>query len=471
MAAVDIRTLDADASPRIVLRPEAEVRGVVRDEASNPIASAAVKVIGFTHSKNTVDRFLSEPGDIDLSQSEIEPKVFTDQNGNFVIKNLPTNCNAILDIEAAGYVTERLGVDTNARSNDTKRQQAKPLKLINQNDVGFAIHGSPVDVKMSRAHVLTVRVLNHDGTSVDRGSVLLLNSGANRAGIDAKSGQTILSVPKPGEYRLRYVYDPVAGGFGAALKVTVTPDDRDQKVEIRFPESRWVTGRVICVETGQPVVGARISGGLAVQGNDEQQVYSGATSRENGKFRIPAVIGENRIRAVHSNLYGFASEPNDVPAEFAAGVTLSVNAEGELPEVVLKMTAGISISGIVLNTQGDPVSDCAILVEQLDERFFSTAVRTDQKGRFRAAGLPSGARVLVTAIAGANADRTIVDCPKGQQREPIPEVRLTVGPGIQLSGRVMRRGKPVPGVIMELSRSLPGRPNTYAEFVSVTTDS
>jgi len=145
---------------------------------------------------------------------------------------------------------------------------------------------------------------------------------------------------------------------------------------------------------------------------------------------------------------------------------------GDIPEVTLKLSPGFVIDGIVVNVNGQPVGNVIVRVEQLDDPFLSVAVRTNDQGRFRATGLTGSVRTMVTAVAGATASRTVFDGVPRKPEDPIrrESIRLKLMAGVQLSGRVMKRGQPVPGITLEMNRTLPGQQDSFQPFTRITTD-
>ena len=274
--------------------------------------------------------------------------------------------------------------------------------------------------------------------------------------------------PRP-RGRLRYEADPLNPRLGTSLTINDGNASFKQPIEIRLPLSRWVTGRVINSDSGEPIVGAAIISHSTGSKQDEVTAFSHCISRENGEFRIPAALGENRI-SVLNEPYGFINESPNLAR--TGGKLIEVPEQGDLPGVELKLSPGLILKGTVRNDAGKPLVNALVRAEQIQRGYRRYVARTDVEGTYRIAGLLPTETTLLTVAVGAVADRKTLEPAAGN--DPLQAHRetvdLTLNPRVQLSGRVMKDGLPQAGVKMELTRSLPGERNRSALFATVTTD-
>ena len=130
-------------------------------------------------------------------------------------------------------------------------------------------------------------------------------------------------------------------------------------VEIRLPESRWLSGRVVDADTGKPVVGAHVAYWTQVDEKSEAaSVHSLAVSGLDGQFRIPVVPGPGGLG------FGFAVF-GYWPGTF---LKIDMPKTGEPKAVTLPIARGLVIRGVVRDQDGRPVPGAKIIgTQKLDE--------------------------------------------------------------------------------------------------------
>jgi len=157
---------------------------------------------------------------------------------------------------------------------------------------------------------------------------------------------------------------------------------------------------------------------------------------ENGKWRINRIAEE-----MISTIYGSASHSNYVGSAMVfAGRDRTVEKQLRDGTHVFKLGRAVTVRGIVVDGDGNPVPDANILVGHLSESDNRTG-KSQSDGTFTVSGCQPGKR-LVTAQAAGFAPTT-VEADLTEQADPI---RLTLTMGKVLRLRVEDNyGTPIPG--------------------------
>ncbi|MEZ5993754.1 MAG: carboxypeptidase-like regulatory domain-containing protein [Planctomycetota bacterium] len=214
-------------------------------------------------------------------------------------------------------------------------------------------------------------------------------------------------------------------------------------------QSGMIEGKVLRKSDKSPIAGATVDLGTVLGGS-----YDVAVTDDEGKFRfdtVPPGMGGNN--GPGADVGGVAVRAT-APGYAIASKDLRIRS-GQTRTVDLLMDDGCSITGIVSNLEGAPISGARVYYNDNDflrggelvagialpERTVSTT--TDESGRYTLGGLPAG-DVTVTASAESFAN-------KDEKRSLTPgtptEVNFTLEPAGSIAGVVTNeRGEPVEGV-------------------------
>ena len=468
LTATEVQFLEGETL-KMVLHPEADIKGTISDEQGHPISTARVKLMGITGTKGAVDDFSRGPGDISFANSNFNIATATDESGGFVLHHVPKWSRIFVSVEHPSYGATSEFIETSPSAAGVNESSKTTVTTIRKKE--FTVRQSPLNVVLKKMPTVSVHIKPFNGSPIKNGLIWVHNPQKGEGYRVAVEGSDIVTVPihNTGLLSFSYESDPLVPMLGARVKQEIFPENTNQVVEIRIPEPHWVTGRVVNSVTNEPIVGVRVlcaseelNGGLFS--------HSEVTSTKNGEFRVPAAVGKNRL--LLRDCYGFVTEARLSNGQLRIAEVVDVPAEGDLPEVLLKLSPGLRISGTAVNSHDQPMGHIVVRAEQLDRPYLSTAVRTDEKGLFELSGLSPDARTLISAVSGAAAGRIVVAGMKAENYEKGAHqvIRLQLNTNAVLTGRVTKNGQPVAGVKMELSRSMPGEQNRSKPFTVVMTD-
>jgi hypothetical protein len=188
--------------------------------------------------------------------------------------------------------------------------------------------------------------------------------------------------------------------FGAATLLWQPPHDASPPQ----PKTGTIRGRVVAAATGDPIRNARVS----VTGDDQcPPVLSDA----DGRFAFPA-LPPGRFTLTASKA-GFAKTTFGAPAPGEVGTPIRIAAGAVVDDVVITLSRGAAIAGLVVDETGEPVPDASVMIERVVGRNPAMPAPivglTDEAGRYRIGSLDAGS-VLVSVFAAA---RSIVMLPGG----------------------------------------------------------
>lgn len=466
LAWAEVSALDAPEPLRIVLGPGVAVAGKIVDAAGRGVPRARVEIETIAPVAATLLLRQRTAELLQLSTSDFEHSAVADLQGEFVLPNLPANRHVLVQIHAPGFEWQRVVFNT------TTGAAPPEFADVSFDQLSAPVQKSPVQVDLKPAGQVAVRVVDAAGQPVLDGAVRTLEtnrrSGSQPIGL-APDGQALVPVKYTGAYTVSYLCEPLRPRLGISFTQDLSSDQPNAPLTMRLPAPRWLTGRVVSAETGAPVVGARVR----FTQTDAPEPIASATcvSGANGEFRLPATSGRGRLALVQS-LHGYYVASFAALKPDAPGVDVVVPETGDIPPVTLPFTPGLVIEGTVVDAAGKPVRNQLVRVEGTETSFYPLAARTDSQGRFRLAGMPPFAAVLVSATAGgAAAEAVIPGAPQlGDLDLRRERVSLTLLPGVQLSGRVLKQGQPLAGARVEVRRSRPATGERSRVFAVVTTD-
>jgi protocatechuate 3,4-dioxygenase beta subunit len=447
----DIEQLE-DTRVELQLQQQVEVTGVVVDADGAPIAEGELKVTGFTRAKDSIDDFLRAPGDMNLIRSEIE-FVAPIREGEFTVPNLPKGYRVFVQLQSPTGHRSFFVIDTANGKADFMRTTAGGRETV-------AMYRSPIRLTVSRQPYITVKVLDADGKPVEHGGVQAIDTEQHYGGSSAvnSEGLATLIVNKPGVHTVYFGNDPLHPVIGFAQKIDIQPGD-GQVVEFRLPASRSIKGRIVDSDTGEPVPGVYI----ATRDQREDKSLPRATgstsvSGKDGRFELPVTDGEYTF-AIRHEVHDYLAPTfsilrgTEMKAEFP---TVTVGPDTPTEEVVLKLGRGLVVEGTVVDQQGTPIAAAHVAAMQ-QRGYHQWETTTDQEGRYRFAGIPPFAPIIISTWTQGGRSEQVVPASEDQPwNETLTKtVDLAITSATSLRGRVVQGGEPVAGVKIELHRSPP----------------
>lgn len=201
-----------------------------------------------------------------------------------------------------------------------------------------------------------------------------------------------------------------------------------------------IGGQVVDAD-GKPVAGAKVG-----WNNQEDPAtvklpqshnfsWIETTTDENGRWRINRMAEE-----MISTIYGSARHSNYIGSPMVnLGRDRAVEKQLRDGTHIFKLGRAITVTGIVVDGQGNPVADADVMVGVISSSSKRTG-KSQVDGTFSVSGCPPG-KELVTAVAEGFAPTT-VELTLAEQTDPI---RLTLGTGKMLRLRVIDNyGTPIP---------------------------
>jgi protocatechuate 3,4-dioxygenase beta subunit len=277
-----------------------------------------------------------------------------------------------------------------------------------------------------------------------------------------------------GRRRVMYASDPLRPRIGISLFTDIGADPDPGVIEMRLPETRWLSGRVVDADTGRGIAGVYVRFGQQRGAESKEAAKSSvAVTDRDGTFRLPVVAGTGRVTT--DDVHGYFN-----PSQFrqpgqprqADEIRVDVLASGDPQPLTIKMARGLLVRGVVRDAAGKPVAGAALQAEPDAPGYRPAGAATDAEGRFQITGLSPRQAINLVALASGGEARLKVegapDHPLNQTRAK--DVEMTLEPGVVLSGRVLHKGKPRPGVVMKLRHSLGKQSNRYIAAGETTTD-
>ncbi|MEM7245349.1 MAG: carboxypeptidase regulatory-like domain-containing protein [Acidobacteriota bacterium] len=231
--------------------------------------------------------------------------------------------------------------------------------------------------------------------------------------------------------------------------VEVYPGQVSDLGAIQLPVGAKLVGRVQDLDTEEPVAGATVRVEIEPSAGRWRGSSRGteltAVSDLDGEFELTELPpGDLPVTLSHA----------DYPDRPGHSQRVSIEETGGEHSVVLKLEAGGSLVGTVVDVDGDPVPEAVVLAQLPGQRRPTTEVTTGEDGGFFIDRLPHG---TVTLRRGDRVD-------EGQQfnvrKGETTEVTLREK-GTRVRGRVFLGDEPVKSRVRLMSR---GRGNPFADF-------
>jgi uncharacterized GH25 family protein len=325
------------------------------------------------------------------------------------------------------------------------RLVARPYTLIARAPAGVAgpvtarltAKSEPVILHLRPAGAVEVTVVDPKQKPVIGAAVELRSSMWEGRGGDAQTAST----EARGIARFAPVvpgfYDVVAEapGFARTSQSAVRVGEAKVEIQLALVTGSKVSGKVVD-DGGAPVGNARVvfsgASDWATQGN---QRLDGVDTTADGRFELPALpAGSWRFVARH---------PDHAP-----GTSALVTLDGRAPrtDVLIRMPAGATVRGRVIDAQSHPVAGARVRVGIADAGMVGEGPRqtyADDHGEFAVRGLPRRALLAIATGEDAASESVRVDASKGDVGDVVLKLDVT---GTIAGTVVDERGKPLEGV-------------------------
>ena len=261
--------------------------------------------------------------------------------------------------------------------------------------------------------------------------------GMKLAEVDEEGGYE-LTVDRPGDYVFSYVLD-MTEGSGIQVFVTV-PEAEEYRFDIDLPTGR-ITGRVFDPK-GSPAVGVslRLSSEGGVSGLADFDQSHTTTTDEEGNYAFGSLTTGSY--AVHVGSVDFVFGGGD--ARYGATVVAGIQVRDgdEVGGVDIHLTGAGTLTGVVRDAQGRPVSGASVFVRDGAGRLISNVSSTmsGAGGEYTVAGLAPGP---VTASAHKGDLTCSAQGPVVIAEGESVALDLQLSPGAMLEVSLLEDGEPV----------------------------
>ncbi|HEY0707593.1 MAG TPA: sigma-70 family RNA polymerase sigma factor [Polyangia bacterium] len=313
-----------------------------------------------------------------------------------------------------------------------------PLVSASRDLVLSATDEAEIELIVDRGLTMSGHVRDHEGRAVAEARVrvsrLWYGGKSETESVSAADGSYLIEGLLPGVYYARAHVE----AFSSMNRQAITMADQDREgVDLSLDRPAIIEGRVLRTDA-QPAADIEVVGDVRDRRPDrEMTMQMKAVTDVEGRFRIVVTPSKARLDA------------HERDGGSRAALDLGQLVAGEVRKVELRLSASgtASLAGTVIDRNGRPVADVAVLVESYP---FSTSVRTNNSGRFVADRLDAGAYALVvrcdeddTHRGPWNTRQTHVQLTSGEVRS---DLVLTM-PGVgEIAGLVLDdQGRPVSG--------------------------
>ena len=402
----------------IQLDASGTIAGRVMNEAGAPIANAEA-TIQFTDGNASSPR----TGDYkDYSMLDIfhhTPPAKTEENGEFVFRNLPPRATTVLSVQGPGYAkTKRIFVPVGRQDLEFRLKREARI----EGRLSYAESGEPV--ANAKVEVLSADPLD----------------GAWSASVD-ENGDFVVKNLGPGTYNLFLDYiDKGPEGWTAAarLGIKVSEGQTVSDMYLTLIRCGLITGRTSDKDTDEPL------GNVIIDFHDAARPESQSSQHNTD----PDDAGVYRFHAAPGRVLVAASAP---PGYLDIGeVRRYVDVvEGESVTVDFQFSKGLELVVRTLTKADEPVPDAWVADELTMDRL-PNGGRSNEKGEFTFGGLRSGQLLLLKAEHGELQLRgtAMVETQPGKSIE----IRMEQFSQVKVSGRVVdEKGEPMPSVPIIMS--------------------
>ena len=421
--------LDDTTDIEIQLDAPGTISGRILTRSGNPIPNVEVR-IQFLMDGNPMSPHREDYSMLDIFHRM--PPAETDENGEFVFRNLPQSAMTMLYIQAPGYAkAERIGVPVGAKGLEIQlKREGRIAGRLSYADTGAPVKNATVTA-----------------------SAIDMFDGRGDAHADENGVFVVKNLP-PGLYNLYLGVVPEGWTAVPKGRILVVEGQTVSNVDLNLIRCGVITGRVTDTGTGDPIANHNVFFHDAAHPESLGRRYSAATD-ETGVYQIHAAPG----RALVS-----ASAPRDY--EDIGEVSRSVDVvEGETVTIDFQFSKGIELVIRTLTVAGEPVADVWITDQWGMDKL--RGVKSDEKGEYIVYGLRAGQLLLLKAEHVERGLHGIVEV-EVQSGKPV-EIRMEAYEQVKVSGRVVdQNGEPIPGVSIVLSQRVNQQRSTVGTDVVVT---
>ncbi|MEZ4293331.1 MAG: carboxypeptidase-like regulatory domain-containing protein [Polyangiaceae bacterium] len=302
----------------------------------------------------------------------------------------------------------------------------------------IAHSGEEIGLLLPRSGVVEGHVVDEQGRPVRRFSIDILSPSlddmaapapfASKQFVSSDGSFKLESLPERPVF-LRVTAEGYAPAFSEAMKLY--QNDRRTE-EITLTAGCKLTGKVVD-EDGAPLTAVYVDAELrkvaGVMGPSSIDATTADETDDSGRFELTGVpFGDVMLRAYDGT-------------HAASTTSVKVESCDSLPVIQLRMTAGATLSGIVRDTDGNPIAGAKIALSHRAIGFVNTI--SDAQGHYTFDKLPEGGMRLV-ALRGGQRTTALVTL-YGDQPATKDLVFSTEGKGA-IEGIVRAGDRPLPGM-------------------------
>ena len=287
------------------------------------------------------------------------PEVISDETGMMTLGVLPE------DVQLSLWVGDEMSVRGELKDVTIAEARERGVRLREGSRVEFRLHSSAEMLRSLENEELTLRFYSDDFSLVDQPESVHRNAVSFRA--------------IPGKYRfLQLTGDGVAVTPMYGQRQTVAVEvGKELALDFLVRPTVTLKGRVVEEGTGKPIVGADLEWGCENFGGDGKLAFEDSkdawahlgwgVTDEKGEYEIHVPRGKCQVTLSSEEYLTREDE-----FEFEVG-----DETVQIPE--LRAVKPPVISGVVLDGEGKPVSDCVV---RLGNIFYIVPTKTDSEGRF-----------------------------------------------------------------------------------------
>lgn len=342
-----VRLKPAPADVELKLPAASALRGALLDDEGRPVAGVRVAVVRVGHA-------VAEPvvGRADRDPPAWPAAATTAADGSFAFPGLGGAANVWVRVADPRFALNTFRID-GTQTGAFRLAPARPLTVdVRAADTDAALAGA-------RVTVVTDRVAAHPHfCAADHAVLGPLVVPADIDAVTDAAGQVRVGLAS-GDRAEVLVHPPAAGGpyVGVRARVEVTNDPAGQRVVVRVPRGRWLTGTVTA--DGRPLAGAAVhwarEAAALPEWKDEVLVGRDAITRTgpDGTFKIAVLPGACSVR-VYGPTPGFEHASAKLPAAantstiFAHHIArVEVAERGAVPPLAVALRPAAAVSGSV----------------------------------------------------------------------------------------------------------------------------
>ena len=407
------------------------ISGRVLDSSGEPILSSEVRIQLLMSGDRT------SPHREDYSMLNIfhhMPPAETDEDGEFVFRNLPQSAVTMLYIRAPGYAkAERMGVPVGAKGLEIRLKHEGRI----QGRLSYADTGAPVT----------------DATVTASAIDMIYGHGRGDARADENGAFVVKNLP-PGLYNLYLGVGPEGWTAVPKGRILVKEGQTVSNVDLSLIRCGVISGRVTDTDTGEPIANHNVFLHDAAYPESLGRRHSAATD-ETGVYRIYAAPGRALV---------FTRAPRNYE-DIGEGSSSVDVVEGETVTVDFQFAKGIELVIRTLTKAGKPVAG-AWVTEEWTVRM-PEGGKSNEQGEFTLRGHQAGQLLLLKA---EQVERQLHGAAEVEvQPDKTVEIRMERYEQVEVSGRVVdQNGEPIPGVSIVLSQRVNQQGPTVGTDVAVT---